>query len=159
IDDKRVPLPVPTAAAHPELHVGRRARPIVERDHAVRVVLVPDEDDTARRLDDAERREVIETRDTWYQTASLRVDVLGPGRIFIRRLEILSQRRGPWLIRDVTVGRIDDEARVALDDARNTLIDLLRAAQGGIERMGSAAHGTPRAFHIRLGARTALRGG
>src|SRR6185503_11224023 len=115
-----------------------------------RVVLVPDKDDAARRLDNAERRKVVEARNAWHQASRLRVNVLRPCGIFVRRLEVLPQRRGPRLIWDVPVRRIDDEARVAFDDAGYALVELLRAAQGRIERMGAAADRTPCAFDVRL---------
>src|SRR5262249_27967529 len=78
------------------------------------------------------------------------IDVLRPGRILVRRLEVLPQRRRPWLVWDVAIGRIHDEARVALDHARYALIELLRAAQRGIERMRAPADRTPCALHVRL---------
>src|SRR5258705_206785 len=93
--------------------------------------------------------------------SSLR-DAHGPGtrehrrvrdrRLIVQRVrvDVFSQRGRPWLIRDMAVGRIHDEARVALDDAGNALIELLCAAQRRIERMRAAADGTPRAFHVRL---------
>src|SRR5258705_10554244 len=150
IDDQRVAFPVAATVAHPELHVRGRVRPVVQRDDAIRVVLVPDEDDRARRLDDAERREVVETRDPRHEASRLRIDVLRPGRVFVVRLEGFSQRGRPWVILNMAVGRIHDEARGALDDAGNALIELLCAAQRRIERMRAAADGTPRAFHVRL---------
>jgi len=49
-------LPSPASpVTHPELHVGRDVGPPVERDHPVRVVLVPDEHDAAWRLKNAKR--------------------------------------------------------------------------------------------------------
>src|SRR5207244_3250110 len=52
----------------------------------------------------------------------------------------------PRLIRDVAVGRIDDEARVDLPDTGRPLLEFLRARQRRIERMRATADRTPRAL-------------
>src|SRR2546430_12890790 len=49
VDDEGVSLPATTRIAHPELDVRPDVRPAVQRDHTIRVVLIPDEHDAAGR--------------------------------------------------------------------------------------------------------------
>ena len=158
VHDQGVSFPPATRIAHIELHVRCDVRPAVQRDDSKRVILIPDEHHIAGSLKNPERRKIVQAGHTGHQTPRLRINVLGPGRIFVHGVEFLLQRSRPRLIRNVAVWWVHDPARIELHDSGYPLFEVRRTALRGVQGMGSADDRTPGTLHVGLAVGRQRRG-